>query len=601
MDSEQYWARRADERERYWHKKSQETIEKELARYYASSLDEIQKDIQALYGRFAKDNQLSMTDARKLLQGPEFRKWRYTIDTYVKKIGAGEAGLLKELNTLAMRSRISRLDKLYADTLMELDSLGRKTDSAMKSFLTDAYKDNYFHGMYEIGRTMGLKAPRVAVTNQSLEDVLRNRWSGKNYSERIWKNQKLLGRTLQQEMTAAIHRGESVSTISKRIANQMNVATSHATRLVRTELNYVENMAALRSVKDAGMHYYRFMATLDSRTTDICRSHDGSIISVEEASPGDNLPPLHPNCRSTIAGSIYGPDDDHKRGGTRIARTAEGKNYYVPADMTYPEWEEKYVVQAQTLPKNPHAGKAVLVDIATNGTDGNTVKVYEGEKIPRMSADGNEIDWPAPNPDNIITREQYKELRDYASAKGISLSGFRKFDGDVDLIKESIDTLNQNLMEFPEVVDAKHPLTLALIHALNSDDFAITNGRIISINANAFRSKTRLEEEYQKAVDAGWFVKGTDYKSILDHEFGHVLDFVYKINAQQILEKLLHIKDADLYQFLYDSVSQYCAFKTDGTEITSELLAALRSGRHDSFILKYFENYRKIIKKGVLL
>ena len=69
MDSEQYWARRADERERYWHKKSQETIEKELARYYASSLEEIQKDIQALYGRFAKDNQLSMTDARKLLQG----------------------------------------------------------------------------------------------------------------------------------------------------------------------------------------------------------------------------------------------------------------------------------------------------------------------------------------------------------------------------------------------------------------------------------------------------------------------------------------------------------------------------------------------------
>lgn len=412
MDSEQYWARRADERERYWHKKSQETIEKELARYYASSLEEIQKDIQALYGRFAKDNQLSMTDARKLLQGPEFRKWRYTIDTYVKKIGAGEAGLLKELNTLAMRSRISRLDKLYADTLMELDSLGRKTDSAMKSFLTDAYKDNYFHGMYEIGRTMGLKAPRVAVTNQSLEDVLRNRWSGKNYSERIWKNQRLLGRTLQQEMTTAIHRGESVHAISKRIANRMDVANSHATRLVRTELNYVENMATLRSIKDAGTDYYRFIATLDSRTTDICRSHDGSIISVEEASPGDNLPPLHPNCRSTISGSLYGPDDDHKRGGTRIARTAEGKNYYVPADMTYPEWEDKYAIKAQTLPKNPHAGKAVLVDVVANSAGGNTVKVYEGEKI-HVDVDPKNTQYyksAAVGDENIIVKRGQQEI-----------------------------------------------------------------------------------------------------------------------------------------------------------------------------------------------
>ncbi len=422
MDSEKYWTKRADERERYWYRKTQETIEKELARYYASSLDEIQKDIQALYGRFAKDNQMSMTDARKLLQGQEFRKWRYSIDTYVKKINGGETGLLKELNTLAMRSRISRLDKLYSDTLMELDSLGRKTDSAMRSFLTDAYKDNYYHGMYAIGRTIGLKAPRVVVSSQSLEDVLRTRWSGKNYSERIWKNQKLLGSTLKQEMTTAIHRGESVQVISKRIATRMDVANSNATRLVRTELNYVENAAALRSIKDAGLGYYRFIATLDNRTTPICRAHDGRIISVEEASPGDNLPPLHPNCRSTISGSLYGPDDDHKRGGTRIARTAKGKNYYVPADMTYPEWEEKYVVKAQELPKNPHAGKAVLVDITPGTNGGDTVKVYEGEKIPhntemtrrKTADDGHEI----------IDKPTYQKLtKSFLNSGGIIIRG----------------------------------------------------------------------------------------------------------------------------------------------------------------------------------
>lgn len=384
MNSEKYWARRADARERAWHKKSQETIEKELARYYARSLAEIQKDIQALYGRFAADNHLSQVEARKLLQGQEFREWRYTIQEYVKQINAGNTGLLKELNTLAMRSRISRLDKLYSDTVMELDSLGRKTSASMKKFLSDAYKDNYFQSCYEIGRTVGLKSPRVVVSRKSLEDVLRDRWSGKNYSERIWKNQKLLGQTLKQEMVTAVHRGESVEVISKRIAQRMNVASSNATRLVRTELNYVENRAALDSIRASGMDYYRFIATLDNRTTPICREHDGRIVSVEEASPGDNLPPLHPNCRSTIAGSLYGPEDGHKQEGKRIARDEKGRNYYVPADMTYPEWEETYVVKAQKLPKNPHAGKAVLVDITPGTNGGDTVKVYEKEKIPTL-------------------------------------------------------------------------------------------------------------------------------------------------------------------------------------------------------------------------
>ncbi len=422
MNSEKYWARRADARERAWHKKSQETIEKELARYYARSLAEIQKDIQALYGRFAADNHLSQVEARKLLQGQEFREWRYTIQEYVKQINAGNTGLLKELNTLAMRSRISRLDKLYSDTVMELDSLGRKTSASMKKFLSDAYKDNYFQSCYEIGRTVGLKSPRVVVSRKSLEDVLRDRWSGKNYSERIWKNQKLLGQTLKQEMVTAVHRGESVEVISKRIAQRMNVASSNATRLVRTELNYVENRAALDSIRASGMDYYRFIATLDNRTTPICREHDGRIVSVEEASPGDNLPPLHPNCRSTIAGSLYGPEDGHKQEGKRIARDEKGRNYYVPADMTYSQWHDKYVVKAQMLPKNPHAGKAVLVDITPGNNGGDTVKVYEGEKIPhntemtrrKTADDGHEI----------IDKPTYQKLtKSFLNSGGIIIRG----------------------------------------------------------------------------------------------------------------------------------------------------------------------------------
>ena len=348
MDSEAYWAQRAEEREQYWHKKCQETIERELASYYRASLGRIQTEIAALYGRFAVDNELTIAEARKLLKGNEFRQWRMDIKEYVKKIEAtGDKGLERELNVLAMRSRISRLDKLYSETLVELDKLGRKVSKDMKSFLTDAYKDNYYHGLYDIAKAGELQNAVSKVDSKALEDVLRTRWSGKNYSERIWKNQKLLAQTIKDEMMTAVHRGESVEKISKRIAKRMDVGISNARRLVRTELNFVNNQAAFESIEDAGMKYYRFIATLDRRTSDKCRSMDGEVFFLKDMEYGVNIPPLHPNCRSTIAGSLYGPNK--AKTGTRAARDEGGKTVYVPADMTYADWAAVYVDKSKTL------------------------------------------------------------------------------------------------------------------------------------------------------------------------------------------------------------------------------------------------------------
>lgn len=348
MDSETYWAKRAKEREAYWYQKCQDTIDKELAAYYMDSLGRIQTDIAALYGRFAKDNQLTATEARKLLKGNEYRQWRMSIDQYVKTIReTGDKTLERELNTLAMRSRISRLDKLYGETLMELQSLGEKVTTSMKAFLSEAYTDNYYHGVYDIAKAGQLRNAVSKVDTKALEDVLRYRWSGMNYSERIWKNQRFLAYNLRKEMIAAVHRGESIEKISSRIAKRMDTGISNARRLVRTELNYVNNHAALDSIDDSGMKYYRFTATLDSRTSAVCRAHDGHVYPLSEAVQGTNVPPLHPNCRSTISGSLRGEGSAKK--GTRAARNGQGKTIFVPASMTYDDWKAVYVDKSQTL------------------------------------------------------------------------------------------------------------------------------------------------------------------------------------------------------------------------------------------------------------
>ena len=302
-----------------------------------------------LYARFANDNGLDMVEAQRLLMGQEYRTWRMDIEDYIKEIQAnGDNELLRELNTLAMRSRITRLDKLYADTLVEIGKLSKDVRAAMDKFLPSAYKDFYYHDLYDIGQKRGLIHPVSRVDAGALENVIRTPWSGKNYSARIWKNGEKLAETIQRTVTAGMHRGCSADELARYVEQRMNVGYSQAIRLVRTELNYVENRAIADGIKESGMKYYRFVATLDRRTSATCRDHDGHIYSVDDYSPGTNAPPLHPHCRSTIVGSIKG---DGKPKGKRAARNADGKYIRVPASMTYEEWKKVYVDRKTTLAK----------------------------------------------------------------------------------------------------------------------------------------------------------------------------------------------------------------------------------------------------------
>lgn len=339
--AELYWQERNEELEAEWFRKSQQEVEKKLARYYVQALKHIEKDINDLYIRFAGQNNMSIAKAQELLQGKEFYAWRMDLREYLDTIEqTGDKKLLLELNTLAMRSRITRLDKLKAETYVELSKLAEKFGRVMDKFLPSAYKDFYYHNLFEIAKKRNLASAPTKVDSKILEGIIRTPWSGKNYSERIWANQERLGRVLLDEITSAVHRGTSIEKVSELVTQKMGVGMHDARRLVRTELNYVQNRAALDSISDAGMKYYRYIATLDKRTSSVCRRLDGKVFPIEEASPGSNMPPMHPHCRSTIAGCVKGLS---RQKGQRTARADDGSSYKVPARMTYQEWYAKYI------------------------------------------------------------------------------------------------------------------------------------------------------------------------------------------------------------------------------------------------------------------
>lgn len=371
-----YWEKRNIEREAALTKKSRETIEKELATQYARSLQAIKTQINALYGRFSSQNGLSIAEGKKLLTGDEYRIWRMDMEEYLSQIKAGDKGLLKELNTLAMRTRISRLEKLYGETLKEIDSLGRDVSDRMRNFLTDAYNDGYYHNAYDMGKT-GILLSTKMLEPRNIEAVLRTPWSGKNYSQRIWSNGRKLATTLKNTIFNGVHRGISVEKMTSEVVQRMEVSRHEAIRLVRTEMNYINNRANLDSLEEAGMKYFRFVATLDSRTSTLCREHDGKVYPVSEAKQGNNAPPLHPHCRSIVVGELKGYDRSKH---TRAAR--KGKDWIeVPSKMEYADWDAVFVKKTKTLDEWLSANKPPEVPKkAAESTAAMWKAKYEAEK-----------------------------------------------------------------------------------------------------------------------------------------------------------------------------------------------------------------------------
>ena len=85
------------------------------------------------------------------------------------------------------------------------------------------------------------------------------------------------------------------------------------------------------------MEEYELVETLDSHTCEICGPLDGKVFPMSQYQPGITVPPFHPRCRGTTVPHF---DDNY---GERAAKNHEGKTYYVPADMTYPQWYETYI------------------------------------------------------------------------------------------------------------------------------------------------------------------------------------------------------------------------------------------------------------------
>lgn len=344
MKNSQYWQLRFIQLEQAQNKMAAESS-KEIEQQYKQAQKEIEAKINTWYQRFAKNNGITMAEARQFLKNADLTEFKWDVQDYIKygQDNALMGGWTKELENASAKFHISRLEALKIQTQQSLETMFTKQLGIVSATMQNVYESGYFHTAYELQKGFGIGWDIAGLNQSAIEKVISKPWSvdGKNFSERIWGNKQKLISEIHSDLTQNIMLGADPQKAINSIAKKMNTSKTNAGKLVMTEEAYFSSAAQKDCFEELGVEEYEIVATLDSHTSEICRNLDGQHFPMKDFQPGVTAPPFHVWCRSTTVPYF---DDDFGEIGERAARDEEtGKTYYIPADMNYKEWKKTFV------------------------------------------------------------------------------------------------------------------------------------------------------------------------------------------------------------------------------------------------------------------
>lgn len=343
-----YWDKRALKRLSDSEKMSDAYV-KRIKKIYAKAYKDIEKDIESVYKNYAKDTGLDVQKLKELLTRSQTAKtWeqmkRQGLDKYIKN---------------NYKARISRLEQIQAQIYAKAKAIYPKEELEQTMCYKGVINDSYYKAVYDTQMGTGYAFTFSKIDKNLMDAVLSERWSGKNYSERIWGNTDILADSLSEVISSGLMNGQSIQKMTKQIKDRFEVSKYYAERLVRTEVNHFNNMADAMAYEEMDVEYYVFVATLDNRTSAICQYMDGKKFAYKDKVEGENYPPLHPNCRSKTRG--YVDEEVEKNMERKALNPKTGKVETIP-NMTYKEWAKKTGVTTKELPKKKATKPVVKVE-----------------------------------------------------------------------------------------------------------------------------------------------------------------------------------------------------------------------------------------------
>lgn len=343
MKNGAYWKKRFKQIEESQHQQGLRCYA-DIEKQYLAAQRQMEAKINAWYQRFTKNNEISLVEARRLLNSSELDELKWDVEQYIRygKENAINGQWMKELENASAKVHINRLEALKLQMQQSLEVMfGNQLDS-VDSAIRDVYQSGFLHTAYEIQKGIGTGWSFASPNDRLIDKVIRKPWAadGQTFSDRIWTNKQKLVNELNTTMTQNIIIGADPQKTIDALARKMNVSKQNAGRLVMTEQAAFSNAAQKDCFAELGVEQFEIVETLDSFTCSLCGSMDGQHFPMSQYEIGVTAPPFHPNCRGCTCPYF---EDDFGVLGERAARGGNGKTYYIPGNMTYKEWKKSFV------------------------------------------------------------------------------------------------------------------------------------------------------------------------------------------------------------------------------------------------------------------
>lgn len=501
-----YWKKRFESIESTSNAYAQD-VYRQIEPAFTQAQREIQDKIDTWYTRIAVNNQVSISQARKLLSTKELAEFKWSVKEFIKygEDNAINPIWMKQLENASAKYHISRLEALKIQTQQSMEkAFGNELDD-IDVMAKRVYTDDYYHSAYEIQRGLNVGWGVSKVDVRRLEKLISKPWAsdGKNFSDRIWQSKTSMVNELHNELVRTCILGkspdEAIRHMTKFVDKKFSNAKMQAGRLVMTEQAFFASAAQQDCFNELDVEEFEVVATLDSLTSAICQELDGKHFHMKDYQPGVTAPPFHVWCRSTTVPFF----DDEWETGERVARGEDGKTYYVPESMKYDEWKQKFV----------------------DGDSKDGLKLTTGSGIMK---DKQKDEWvgldytPSYNKSDAIDRLK--------TEYGIQFTDSKKYPMNGELLGDCVSWMDSFSKQYPAFMK-NNPCKIPTIvnQAPSKMKNAVgyysyySNGKVVELALNGkYHSDAKFFEEYvKKCVSIKWYPENSTIHKTFVHEFGH--------------------------------------------------------------------------------
>lgn len=314
MKSKEYWQQRAEKNILNSEKNAMETA-KRVEKLYKETMKAIESEVNRFYARFARKQDLSLAEVKKLLNPDELKSFKEQAELYYKEAYEKnwETAYTKKMRLLSARAYMSRLEELKVNIYHELQRVYQYELEQFTDGLEKQYSETFERTMYDYQSGIGYGASFTMPNTAAIQKALNTNFMNENYIKGVWRDRDALVKILDEEIPRAFTLGENPNKTADRIRVKLDphfkerrdggrTLRSKCQRIARTAFNHIANESSFEATTELnksmnlGIEEYQYLATLDSRTSPQCREMDGKKFPLSEKEVGVNFPPLHNWC-----------------------------------------------------------------------------------------------------------------------------------------------------------------------------------------------------------------------------------------------------------------------------------------------------------------